>query len=107
RWRAPRRAPAETCPLSLPDALPICGIDGLQGALLGGEDGLQGFRQVLQQMETVRNLRGVGRALACTLGIGARPIPRDDLHPGMRSEEHTSELQSLTNVVCRRLLAIP
>jgi len=48
-----------------------------------GEDLLQGFRQVLQEMETVRDLRGVGRALACTLGIRARPIPRDDLHPGM------------------------
>src|SRR5438093_7706174 len=25
-------------------------------------------------------------------------------HPGLRSEEHTSELQSLTNLVCRLLL---
>jgi hypothetical protein len=51
-----------------------------------GKDGLQGFRQVLEQMEAVRDLRGVGRALARTLGIGARPIPRDDLHPGMLPE---------------------
>src|SRR5262249_61709851 len=28
----------------------------------------------------------------------------DDQHPAVRSEEHTSELQSLTNLVCRLLL---
>src|SRR5258706_11619357 len=40
-----------------------------------------------------------------------RPVPADRLHgPGregprsLRSEEHTSELQSLTNLVCRLLL---
>src|SRR5438093_6514816 len=32
-----------------------------------------------------------------------RPIP-EVLEPGPRSEEHTSELQSLTNLVCRLLL---
>src|SRR5258706_7958802 len=33
---------------------------------------------------------------------GTRPI--DIGEPGIRSEEHTSELQSLTNLVCRLLL---
>src|SRR5262249_59457839 len=36
---------------------------------------------------------------------GARPArPPARLAGGMRSEEHTSELQSLTNLVCRLLL---
>src|SRR5262249_61329905 len=39
----------------------------------------------------------------CTAGIGRQPVnvcPRETC----RSEEHTSELQSLTNLVCRLLL---
>src|SRR5438093_2816087 len=32
------------------------------------------------------------------------PRQRDALHGAVRSEEHTSELQSLTNLVCRLLL---
>src|SRR5258706_1222306 len=53
--------------------------------------------------------------------VSVRPLPRDahqhsaemaaeDVHPRgdqaerLRSEEHTSELQSLTNLVCRLLL---
>src|SRR5258706_3846712 len=38
---------------------------------------------------------------------GARPLRRETLTPNgslARSEEHTSELQSLTNLVCRLLL---
>src|SRR5258706_6000104 len=31
-------------------------------------------------------------------------VQRPNLVPGVRSEEHTSELQSLTNIVCRLLL---
>src|SRR5437016_7903956 len=45
------------------------------------------------------------------IGRAERPaqLPRlgphgDPLRPGGRSEEHTSELQSLTNLVCRLLL---
>src|SRR5258706_4649828 len=40
-------------------------------------------------------------------GVGVRRVLRRDLCPGpdlARSEEHTSELQSLTNLVCRLLL---
>src|SRR5258706_1395102 len=46
--------------------------------------------------ETLRDHRGDHRLLVAE-GVGrARPTPR--------SEEHTSELQSLTNLVCRLLL---
>src|SRR5438093_10063620 len=38
-------------------------------------------------------------------GIGGRPAGGGERGPGgRRSEEHTSELQSLTNLVCRLLL---
>src|SRR6266478_10148339 len=33
-----------------------------------------------------------------------RQRPRQELRPGARSEEHTSELQSQSNLVCRLLL---
>jgi hypothetical protein len=61
-------------------------IDGLQGLSIGGEHLVQRFPKILEQMKTVRDLRGVGRALACTLGIRTRPIPCDHLHPGMLPE---------------------
>src|SRR5688572_33316399 len=32
------------------------------------------------------------------------PLPSGPVHSGMRSEEHTSELQSQSNLVCRLLL---
>src|SRR5258706_12153778 len=34
----------------------------------------------------------------------SEPLPYIVAHPAVRSEEHTSELQSLTNLVCRLLL---
>src|SRR5262249_60488746 len=36
--------------------------------------------------------------------IGAKRARRDEAFAPLRSEEHTSELQSLTNLVCRLLL---
>ena len=37
-------------------------------------------------MKAVRDLGGGRGPVACALGIGARPIPRDDLHPGVLPE---------------------
>src|SRR5438093_9842884 len=37
-------------------------------------------------------------------GAWLAQFPRGGHAPGIRSEEHTSELQSLTNLVCRLLL---
>src|SRR5690625_5381844 len=48
----------------------------------------------------VRDMSGRGLFDSCR----ARP-PRPANRPAMRSEEHTSELQSRGHVVCRRLLA--
>src|SRR5262245_65105334 len=44
-----------------------------------------------------------GRA-AVVVGIGGRAPGLDPLAPEARSEEHTSELQSLRHLVCRLLL---
>ena len=51
-----------------------------------GEHLGQGFRQVLQEMKTVRDLGGGGGPLARTLSIRLRAVTRDDLHPWMLPE---------------------
>src|SRR5258705_8731505 len=86
-------APPEISPLPLHDALPIS--HGARHALLGG---------VFQ-----RRHRLVGLAVAQCLGSRPERFARrrrDPLGGGLRdrSEEHTSELQSLRHLVCRLLL---
>src|SRR5262249_61439672 len=82
-------APTQPSPLSLHDALPISlrpprGVGGQPRGLARGPSGrLAGRRAWLADL------------LVLALG---RPRRRH------RSEEHTSELQSLTNLVCRLLL---
>src|SRR5256886_8304025 len=71
-------ATTEIYTLSLHDALPICRTGG------ASRHGLRG--------------RGGRR------GGAARPAARGPGHFGQRSEEHTSELQSQSNLVCRLLL---
>src|SRR2546430_11641135 len=44
-------------------------------------------------------------ALFAGVPFGASVSFLEDMHAGTRSEEHTSELQSQSNLVCRRLLA--
>src|SRR5262249_62118720 len=72
-------ATTEIYTLSLHDALPIYGDDHDAAA------------------RDERHRRGAGPE-----GEGRLAARRDDLR--LRSEEHTSELQSLTNLVCRLLL---
>src|SRR5438093_7806480 len=50
---------------------------------------------------STKNCRACNQACSCAL---AWQITRTSLVAGTRSEEHTSELQSLTNLVCRLLL---
>src|SRR5690606_41897988 len=83
-------APTDVAPLSLHDALPICG----RGERAGGAGGDGGVREAG---------RGAGGA-----GCGVRDWRRGGDLGGVggsgRSEEHTSELQSRENLVCRLLL---
>src|SRR5438093_4288401 len=76
--------------LSLHDALPICRRYLPRGRPLGQPAPAHRDR-VLRG-----NRPGVGEAASARSACGCRAAPR--------SEEHTSELQSLTNLVCRLLL---
>src|SRR5262249_62318519 len=83
-------------PLSLHDALPIferLGDAHVELPPLALED--RAVRGLLRQ-----------RVPECVLALGLARLLADDLEPLQveRSEEHTSELQSLTNLVCRLLL---
>src|SRR5205085_11516946 len=79
--------------LSLHDALPICGCDKTVPAQLMGaaSANIPAVQLVTGPMSTGRH-RGE-RLGACT-----------DCRRFWRSEEHTSELQSQSNLVCRLLL---
>src|SRR5690606_41429800 len=79
-------APPERYPLSLHDALPISSPPACRGA------GSSSWRALLQEQ---RDRRPGADVDAVAVGHGDRPV---------RSEEHTSELQSRENLVCRLLL---
>src|SRR5262249_61724259 len=89
-------SPPDISPLSLHDALPICAIPPVRIA-----DDLGAVERGTQH-------GGVGDLAAqpatdATLDHGRHRIAAQR-SGGDRSEEHTSELQSLTNLVCRLLL---
>src|SRR2546427_11501468 len=78
-------ATTEIYTLSLHDALPIC----------------------LRRLEHLFHPGGAGPAGGVEVGVDDLPIVGERLPrrpPHRRSEEHTSELQSQSNLVCRLLL---
>src|SRR5262249_58704069 len=91
-------APTEIYTLSLHDALPI----SLHPRPRADRAGVRDARQsrcavvvaVLHSVRFVRQVREIPALFRTDAGSHAR----------VRSEEHTSELQSLTNLVCRLLL---
>src|SRR5207302_10314092 len=93
----------ETCTLSLHDALPIFG-DGVRVAVDGELDpGVAGRADVVGgQIEPLR--RGVDLERGAGARAGPEQLAEVDLDRRARSEEHTSELQSRENLVCRLLL---
>src|SRR5258706_5003447 len=65
--------------------------------IVGGGDG--------GSLQQVLRYPSVEEVVVCELDQRVvDPIHKQQLPPRMRSEEHTSELQSLTNLVCRLLL---
>src|SRR5690606_42095454 len=84
--------------LSLHDALPISRAIRLleDRHQVVGVGGAGRFDRLLEQVDRVVGGRGVGRQHAEAL--------LELLHERNRSEEHTSELQSRENLVCRLLL---
>src|SRR5690606_40347794 len=91
-------APPEISTLSLHDALPIYG----RGAPVPRRDPADApARRRRHRQHHDRRRQGARRALAAHLGDARR---RDQPDQVARSEEHTSELQSRENLVCRLLL---
>src|SRR2546427_7203107 len=62
------------------------------------------FRSIDQWPEHVETMRRQGLRLSGTCGEHTVKVKALHLHEAQRSEEHTSELQSQSNLVCRLLL---
>src|SRR5262249_60410866 len=98
-------ATPEIYPLSLHDALPILGVSFMiVYTIVSPVMGWMGDRYSRKMLLA----SGVGLWSLATVGTA---FSADFYHMffwrallGLRSEEHTSELQSLTNLVCRLLL---
>ncbi|MBV9939577.1 MAG: hypothetical protein JO150_13805 [Acidobacteriaceae bacterium] len=56
---------------------------GSEVAGVSSEGHLQGLRQILQQVEAVGHLHGLGCAVAGPFGIGTGAIARKDRHAGV------------------------
>src|SRR5258706_1997180 len=65
---------------------------------------LRRFRDLVWMKAALRGLSAaiIGVIVVALLSMAPHAVP--DLFTAFRSEEHTSELQSLTNLVCRLLL---
>src|SRR5262249_59786335 len=90
-------ATADLYPLPLHDALPISAAAG--GRHLHRRPGGPEPRPAARRLRRRRPAEDVPDRHVRAAGPG-----RHDPRRGARSEEHTSELQSLTNLVCRLLL---
>src|SRR5438093_3911088 len=94
--------------LSLHDALPICVAQAPETTTVAQPQGPGDTVHAVPAPDTVG---AVGPDLLDTAVVEAPPPPAEPIRPdrdhgiGRRSEEHTSELQSLTNRVCPLLLA--
>src|SRR5690606_41579308 len=95
----PAPAPPAIYTLSLHDALPIYAVELGAGAIvLHGEQGRASAAAGLSpRLGSRPNGPGIGPQFA-------RPRPREGADRALRSEEHTSELQSREKLVCRLLL---
>src|SRR5262249_60195191 len=89
--------PPDLPPLPLHDALPIC------GRTPGGDPAPAQWGRGPRQSRGRTVPPGQARRRGCRLPRGDPPQAQGER--SRRSEEHTSELQSLTNLVCRLLLA--
>src|SRR5690606_42039254 len=91
-------ATSEISPLSLHDALPICGI----GAMIRHGLNLAGVRILGNHFPYATFIINISGSLMMGIVAGYFAFKGDA--PQHRSEEHTSELQSRENLVCRLLL---
>src|SRR5207249_6953590 len=89
--------------LSLHDALPISGAHPSSGRARGGQAGARALRVGLHRQPAPERHARSARAPRARAGA----VLREGSVPGLldrRSEEHTSELQSRFDLVCRLLL---
>src|SRR5690606_40579331 len=93
-----RPSTTPTCTLSLHDALPIYGLEGTGGWMdsIGLSPGI-----VMAFLAGAAEFFG---GIALILGLLTRPAALSLAIAMVRSEDHTSELQSRENLVCRLLL---
>src|SRR5690606_39401553 len=87
--------------LSLHDALPICRVHRFRAYLSRGFPLCRG-RDCHTQRSADQHVRGRATGWRGCPVVGVRPL--HGWLPAVRSEEHTSELQSRENLVCRLLL---
>src|SRR5690606_41316939 len=92
-------APTEPYTLSLHDALPILAVDEhpAQGRTLAGHRAHVDHAAAAGQLDEAPGLEPGQQQVAIAFGDHALGVV-------VRSEEHTSELQSRENLVCRLLL---
>src|SRR2546430_4683889 len=86
------RRPPRSTPLSLHDALPISVIGPFADMAQIGPNYTGMYSRFVKPLEGVKNKVGPETKVLYARGSG------------IRSEEHTSELQSQSNLVCRLLL---
>src|SRR5205814_10480628 len=93
-------ATSEISTLSLHDALPIWLSNAIKEALVGMK------RELIQNHMAAFTRERVGIGAQAMDGAAVRKVQRVSARPIRveRSEEHTSELQSLRHLVCRLLL---
>src|SRR5437016_11482485 len=71
----------------------------------GAGRALDFYKKAFGAVELFRHTAPTGKIGHAEVRIGDTVVMLADVHPDSdRSEEHTSELQSLTNLVCRLLL---
>src|SRR5438034_5665908 len=98
---APRST--DTSPLSLHDALPISiGVTAMVARRIG-ERNLEGAAEAAVQGIALGVIVAVGTG-AIGVAFAPRLLALMGASPEVRSEEHTSELQSHSDLVCRLLL---
>src|SRR5205823_10001037 len=88
-------APTHTYTLSLHDALPISILNAAKEVKLEGKVKIVGFDEDLETLKGIDDGYIYGTVVQNPYEFGKRSV---------RSEEHTSELQSLAYLVCRLLL---
>src|SRR5699024_11273329 len=96
-FSCPAPVPTALYSLSLHDALPI--YDVLSHRFLGALD---------RWCDLMRHVKGISKGILPLAGgrdpYSVTPFIRCRINHGVRSEEHTSELQSRFDLVCRLLL---